>query len=83
MLNCCVVSYLRQYIELTENLINDDDKQLLLSYVKPHKPISTTTLSRWCVRILKESEVNVDILGSHSTRAALTSKCKAAGLSFK
>ena len=79
----CVVSHLRQYIKLTENLRKGDDKQLLLSYVKPHKPISTTTLSRWCVRILKESEVNVDILGSHSTRAALTSKCKAAGLSFK
>ena len=76
----CVVSHLRQYIKLTENL---DDKQLLLSYVKPHKPISTTTLSRWCVRIMKESGVNVNILGSHSTRAASTSKCKAARLSFK
>ena len=32
---------------------------------------------------MKESGVNVEILGSHSTRAALTSKCKAAGLSFK
>ena len=44
----CVVSHLRQYIKLTENLRKGDDKQLLLSYVKPHKPISTTTLSRWC-----------------------------------
>ena len=35
------------------------------------------------VRIMTESGVNVDIFGSHSTRAALTSKCKAAGLSFK
>ena len=32
---------------------------------------------------MKESGVNVDMFGSHSTRAALTSKCKAAGLSFK
>ena len=79
----CVVSHLRQYIKLTENLRKGDDKQLLLSYVKPHKPISTTTLSRWRVRITKESGVNVDIFGSHSTRAASTSKCKAAGLSFK
>ena len=35
------------------------------------------------VRIMKESGVNVDIFGSHSTRTASTSKCKAAGLSFK
>ena len=44
----CVVSYLRQYIKLTENLRKGDEKQLLLSYVKPHKPISTTTLSMVC-----------------------------------
>ena len=79
----CIVSHLRQYIKLTENLRKCDDKQLLLSYVKPHKPISTTTLSRWCVRIMKELGVNVNIFGSHSTTAASTSKCEAAGLSFK
>ena len=43
----CVVSHLRQYIKLTENLRKGDDKQRLLGYVKPHKPISTTTLSSW------------------------------------
>ena len=32
---------------------------------------------------MKESGVNMDMFRSHSTRAALTSKCKAAGLSFK
>ena len=32
---------------------------------------------------MKESGVNVNIFGSHSTPAASTSKCKAAGLSFK
>ena len=44
----CVVSHLRQYIKLTENLRKGDEKQLLVSYVKPHKPISTTTLSMVC-----------------------------------
>ena len=63
----CVVSQLRQYIKLTENLRKGDDKQLLLSYVKLHKPVSTSTLSRWPVRIIKESGVNVDIFGSHSS----------------
>ena len=77
------MSHLRQYIKLTKNLRKGDDKQLLLSYVKTHKPIFTTTFSRWCIRIMKESGVNMDMFGSHSTRAALTSKCKAAGLSFK
>ena len=57
--------------------------QLLLIFVQPHKPISTSTLSRWCVTVMKESGVNVNIFGSHSTRSASTSKCKILGLSFK
>ena len=52
-----VVSYLRQYINLTENLKKSDDKQFLL--VKPHKLISTSALSRWCVRIIKDSGVGI------------------------
>ena len=32
---------------------------------------------------MKESGVNVNIFGSHSTRSASTSKCKISRLSFK
>ena len=32
---------------------------------------------------MKESGVDMEIFGSHSTRAVSTSKCKAAGWSFK
>ena len=68
---------------MTAPFRNTGTKQLLLSFVQLHKPISTTTLSRWCVSVMKESGVNVNIFGSHSTRSASTSKCKILGLSFK
>ena len=76
----CVVSHLRQYIKLTENLRKGDDKQLLLSYVKPRKPISTTALSRWCVRIIKKSGVNGTCsgripLGQHQHQSARQQDC--------
>ena len=71
------------HIKMTAPFRNVGSNQLLLSFVQPHKPISTTTLSRWCVNVLKESGVNVNIFGSHSTRSASTSKCKISGLSFK
>ena len=32
---------------------------------------------------MKESRINVNLFGSHSTRSASTSKCKMSGLSFK
>ena len=47
---------------------NTDTKQLLLSFVQPHKPISTTTLSRWCVTVMKQSGINVNIFGSQDGR---------------
>lgn len=50
--------------------------------MKPHKPVSTTTLFRWGVNVLKEA-MDVPIFGSHFTRSAVTSKCKGAGLSLK
>ena len=79
----CVVAHLKQYIKMTASFRNAGTNQLLLSFVQPHKPISTSTLSRWCVTVMKESGVNVNIFGSHSTRSASTSKCKISGLSFR
>ena len=79
----CVVAHLKQYIKMTASFRNAGTNQLLLSFVQPHKPISTSTLSRWCVTLMKESGVNVNIFGSHSTRSVSTSKSKISGLSFK
>ena len=79
----CVVAHLKQHIKMTAPFRNTGTNQLLLSFVQPHKPISTTTLSRWCVTVMKESGINVNIFGSHSTRSASTSKCKISGLTFK
>ena len=79
----CVIAHLKQYIKMTAPFRNTGTKQLLLSFVQPHEPISITTLSRLCVPIMKESGIIVNIFGSHSTRSASTSKCKISELSFK
>ena len=63
----CVVAHLKQYIKETALFRSTGTNQLLQSFVQPHKPISITTLSRWCVTVMKESRVNVNIFGSHST----------------
>ena len=79
----CVVAHLKQYIKMTAPFRNADTNQLLLSFVQPHKPISTATLSRCCVTVMKESGINANIFGSNSTRSASTSKCKISGSSSK
>ena len=42
-----VVAHLKQYIKMTASFRNTGTNQLLLSFVQSHKPVSTTTLSRW------------------------------------
>ena len=79
----CVVTHLRQYIKMTATFRNTGTNHLLLSFLQPHKPISTTTLSMWCVNVMKESGINVNLFASHSTRSPPTSKCNTSGLSFK
>ena len=41
----CVVAHLKQYIKMTAPFRNTGTNQLLLSFVQPHKPVSTGTFS--------------------------------------
>ena len=67
---------------MTAPFRNGGTNQLLLSFIQRHKPISITNLSRWCVTLLKESGINLNIFGFHSTKSASTSKWNKSGLSF-
>ena len=77
----CVVNYLKHYKEYTaeywpkQSLSTPDP--LFLSIVSPHKPISSTTFTRWTKTVLKDSGINTSTFGSHSTRSASTSAAAA------
>ena len=79
----CVVAHFKKYIKIKALFRNIGTNQLLLSFVQRYKPISNTTLSKWCVTVMKESVIIGNIFGSHSARSVSTSKCKILGLSFK
>ena len=53
-----VVAHLKQHIKMTAPFRNTGTNQSLLCVVQPHKPISTTTLSRWCVANCNERVQN-------------------------
>ena len=69
----CVVTTLREYLIRTK-LLREPCSQLLLSYVKPYKPLSRDTISRWVKAVLQYSGIYVTIFKPHSTRSASTSK---------
>ena len=67
----CPVTYLKQYLKRTQRLRTDT--QLFIGTQKPHKPVSTSTISRWIKFILKVAGINTDIYKAHSCRAASSS----------
>ena len=77
-----IIAYLREYIKRTEGL-RKEQSQLLNCFNKPHKAVSRDTVARWVKHTLKQSGINTEQFTSHSTRSALTSCAKAAGLSLE
>ena len=72
----CVVTTLKMYLARLRCKCGDY-KQLFISYLKPLKPVSTSTISRWIKVVMCSSGINVEVLRQHSTRAAATSKASA------
>lgn len=58
-----------------------DCDSLFISYVKPHKAVTSQTLSRWINSELKECGVQTDLFTSCSTRHASTSSAARKGVS--
>ena len=72
----CVVKCIQQYLQKTAD-IRGNYKQLLISFTKPHKPVSKDTIARWIKLMLQRSNIDIQTYGAHSTRAASTSAaCK-------
>ena len=78
----CVVLCLKEYLKRTENL-RKDEKQLFISFNKPHKKVSRSTISRWIKLVLREAGIDVDIFKAHSTRSAACSNAKKNGVTLE
>ena len=78
----CVVSALNEYLMRTEIWRTNGDKfQLLLSYIKPHMEVHSSTVSRWIIKILRETGVDVDFFKGYSAHSSSTSKACLSGIS--
>ena len=79
----CVVSALNEYLKRTETWRTNGEKfPLILSYIKLHVEVHSSSVSRWIKEILKEPGVDVDVFKGHSTRSASTSKACLSGISM-
>lgn len=69
----CPLICLQAYIKQTKVLRNTESK-LFISYVRPHKPVTTDTISRWTRKTLRLSRIDAKVFTAHSTRSVSVSK---------
>ena len=65
----------RYYINKTK-AIRGNHSQLFISFHKPYKPVSRSTLSRWIKRVLEESGIDINLFTAHSTLSAAASAAR-------
>ncbi|CAG7723383.1 unnamed protein product, partial [Allacma fusca] len=78
--NICVVHTLKAYIHRTQPLRSSS--LLIISYTKPHKPVSSSTIARWILNVLNSSGIDTSIFKAHSTRGSATTSAKLKGVSL-
>ena len=80
-----VISCLRIYLSRTTEWRTTEAQksQLLLGMVKPHNPVTTSTVSRWLRELMNEAGIDTEVFKAHSVRGASTSKVANAGLSVQ
>lgn len=76
----CVCSTLLHYIERT-NIIRENEDLLILTIKKPHRPVTSQTISRWIKKGLKNAGIDPKFKG-HSTRHSASSAALRAGTSI-
>ena len=78
----CVIRCLKQYLLITDPLRSQKTAQLLISYIRPHNPVSVDTVSGWFKEFLRLSGIDTSTLTGHSIRTASASKAKQLELSL-
>ena len=75
----CPVSTLKVYLDLTKHL-RGEESRLFISFIKPHKAVTSSSIARWLKTILEEAGIDTSVFGAHSTRGASASAAAKAGI---
>ncbi|XP_061721260.1 uncharacterized protein LOC133528068 isoform X1 [Cydia pomonella] len=76
----CPCAALHSYLDVTKSLRSSD--VLFVSLNKPHRAITSQTLSRWIKNTLQECGIDISIFTAHSTRHAATSRAHRLGVNL-
>ena len=57
--------------------------RLFISFVKPHKAVTSSSITRWLRTVLEEAGIDSSIFGAHSTCGASTSAAARGGVTLE
>lgn len=77
----CPVNTLSAYLDKTK-LLRGNCQPLFIGLKKPHKSVSSQTISRWIKMTLGECGIDITTFTAHSTRHASTSKAHSLGVNL-
>ena len=66
------MSHLQKYLEMTA-AIRGSSRRFLISFIKPHRPVSRETMSHWIKNFTTLARIDTSMYKSHSTRGASAS----------
>lgn len=78
----CVAKTLLYYSSITKELRASDCQNLFIAFKKPHKAVSTQTISRWIKITLDKCGLDTNLFTAHSTRHAATSAAARKGVNI-
>lgn len=80
---CCPVETIKAYVDATAPHRNHSNiNSLFVSCNKPHRNITSNTVSGWIRSSLAAAGIDTSVFSAHSTRGASASKALAAGISI-
>ena len=62
-----------EYLSCTEGLrksASSEETRLFISFIKPHKAVSTATVARWIKSVLSAGSIDTSVFKPHSVRGA-------------
>lgn len=78
-LTICPATALKDYLDRSKTLRGSENK-LFISFNKPYKQVSSTSLSRWIKNVLSLSGINTEEFSEYSTHHASTSMANKSGV---
>ena len=77
----CPVLTLQEYEKrTTDKRSPHGNTQLLIAMIRPHKPVSSSTVARWLKTVLNNAGIDTSIFKAHSVRSAACSSASEVGV---